>query len=153
MTVRLSPMPDDRLPAWIEQRHLNYIASRMRVGESREVATAKAEGSRVQNFPGGRPLGTHLVYDVLDGATVVGHLWLGPLAASGGDWWVNDVHIDENHRRRGFARRALELGEIEVAARGGTTIGLNVFGYNTGAKELYDSLGYAVTATQMRKPV
>jgi len=45
------------------------------------------------------------------------------------------------------------LGEAAAKQRGATAIGLNVFGYNTGAKELYDSLGYRVTATQMKKPL
>ena len=160
MTVRLIPMPVDRIPDWIEERHRQYLAQRMRAGETEEVAREKAERSRAENFPGGRPLDTHLVFDVVDGLdghdghdgdTVVGHLWLGPLTAGSTDWWVNDVLIAEEFRRRGLARRALELGEAEVARMGGTTIGLNVFGYNTGAKELYDSLGYTVTATQMRK--
>ena len=61
-----------------------------------------------------------------------------------------DIEIAEEHRRRGYARSALELGHAEAKKLGAVSIGLNVFGYNTGAKELYDSLGYAVTATQMK---
>ena len=34
---------------------------------------------------------------------------------------------------------------------GATTIALNVFGHNTAAIRLYDSLGYAVTAQQMKR--
>jgi ribosomal protein S18 acetylase RimI-like enzyme len=34
---------------------------------------------------------------------------------------------------------------------GATTIALNVFGHNATAIRLYDSLGYAVTAQQMRR--
>ena len=151
MSVRLKPMAADRLPAWIETRHRLYLESRMRAGESHAVAEEKALRSRDENFPQGRPLDTHLVFDVWADDTVVGHLWLGPLPAGGTEWWVFDVEIDEPHRRHGYARRALELGEAAVSERGATAIGLNVFGYNTGARELYDSLGYGVTATQMKK--
>ena len=153
MTVRLETMPPERIAPWIEADHLAYIDSRMRAGESREVATAKAEQSRAEHFPGGHPLDTHRIFDVVAHDTVVGHLWLGPLAAGSDDWWVFDIEIDEAHRRNGYARRALELGEAEARSLGATSIGLNVFGYNTGAKELYDSLGYGVTATQMKKPL
>ena len=45
------------------------------------------------------------------------------------------------------------LAEAEVRARGMTAIGLNVHGQNMIARSLYDSLGYAVTAQQMKKPL
>ena len=151
MTVTLKRMPTDRLAPWIERGHQHYIVSRMLAGEAHEVAEARASSSREENFPGDVPLDTHRVFDVLADGEVVGSLWLGPLPAGGTDWWVFDIEIDEAHRRRGHARRALELGHATAKDHGATTIGLNVFGYNTGAKELYDSLGYAVTATQMKR--
>lgn len=43
------------------------------------------------------------------------------------------------------------LAEQEAAARGMTSLGLNVHGQNTVARSLYDSLGYQVTAQQMKK--
>ncbi|WP_411700021.1 GNAT family N-acetyltransferase [Conyzicola sp.] len=153
MTVRLDPMAQSRLADWIETRHARYIESRMLAGESREVATQKAVDSRQENFPGDRPLDTHLVFDVRADDTVVGHLWRGPSPSGATEWWVFDIEIDEAHRRRGYARRALELGHAAVKHRGATAIGLNVFGYNAVAKDLYSALGYAVTATQMKKPL
>ena len=41
--------------------------------------------------------------------------------------------------------------ERELAARGWHELGLNVFGYNTAAIRLYESLGYEVAAQQMTK--
>jgi len=153
VTVHIEPMPTDRIAAWIEADHQRYIDSRMLSGESRETAVEKAEKSRDENFPNGRPLDTHLIFQVWADDTVVGQLWLGPYPAGSTEWWVFDIEIDEAHRRRGYARRALELGHAAAKTHGATAIGLNVFGYNTGAKELYDSLGYTVTATQMKKPL
>ena len=150
MTVRLVPMPTDSLAAWIEADHQRYIDSRIESGESRETALRKAQQSLDENFPDGRPLDTHLIFDVWADDTVVGHLWLGPYPAGSSEWWVFDIEIAEAHRRRGYARRALELGHAAARERGATAIGLNVFGYNTGAQALYDSLGYRVTATQMK---
>lgn len=46
---------------------------------------------------------------------------------------------------------AMRLAEEQVLARGGDRLGLNVFGPNTVARSLYDSLGYRVTATNMSK--
>jgi len=151
MTVRLEPMPSTRLPAWIEQQSVLYAESRVLAGESRAVAEERAARSRAENFPLDRPLETHLVFDVWSDDTVVGHLWIAPFPAGTSDWWVYDIEIDEPHRRRGHARAALELGHAAAKARGATSIGLNVFGYNSGAQRLYESLGYGVTATQMKR--
>jgi ribosomal protein S18 acetylase RimI-like enzyme len=43
------------------------------------------------------------------------------------------------------------LDERGAAARGMTAVGLNVHGQNMVARGLYDSLGYQVTAQQMKK--
>ncbi|NQW90520.1 GNAT family N-acetyltransferase [Curtobacterium sp. VKM Ac-2861] len=152
--TRLQEMPATRLPAWLDRTMAEYVASRMQAGETREQAEANKQKSLDQWFPDGSPADGHLVWDVLDqDDTTVGYLWIGPFAPGGTDWWVFDVEIDEPHRRRGHARRALELGHQAAAEHGATSIGLNVFGYNTGAQDLYASLGYEVTATQMQKPL
>lgn len=152
--TRLQVMPATRLPAWLDRTMDEYVASRMQAGETREQAEANKQKSLDQWFPNGSPADGHLVWDVLDqDDTAVGYLWIGPFTPGGTDWWVFDVEIDEPHRRRGHARRALELGQQAAAEHGATSIGLNVFGYNTGAQELYASLGYQVTATQMQKPL
>jgi len=67
--------------------------------------------------------------------------------------WVNDVEVDPEYRGRGYGRAAMLLAEREARVRGMTSLGLNVHGQNTVARSLYDSLGYQVTAQQMRKPV
>ncbi len=152
--TRLVAMPATRLPAWLDRTMAEYVASRMRAGETREQAEANEQQSRDRWFPGGSPADGHLVWDVTDqDGTVVGHLWIGPFAPGSPDWWVFDVEIAATHRRLGHARRALELGHRAAAEHGATSIGLNVFGYNTGAQELYAALGYQVTSAQMRRPL
>jgi len=66
-------------------------------------------------------------------------------------WWLWDVYIEEAARGKGYARAALLLGEELAAAHGATSIGLSVFGFNAGAKALYDSLGYVTTSIKMAK--
>ncbi|OEI68478.1 GNAT family N-acetyltransferase [Curtobacterium sp. ER1/6] len=153
--TRLVPMPAERIPAWLDRTMTEYVASRMRSGESRARAEANAQGSRDRWFPGGAPLPDHFVWDVLDDDdAVVGYLWIGPFSAEATtEWWVFDVEIDAAHRRNGHARRALEAGQRVAHEHGATSIGLNVFGYNTGAQDLYEQLGYRVTSTQMQLPL
>ncbi|MET3636993.1 MULTISPECIES: GNAT family N-acetyltransferase [Curtobacterium] len=152
--TRLVPMPATRLPAWLDRTMAEYVESRMRAGETREQAEANKQRSLDQWFPDGAPLADHFLWDLVDAEdTVVGYLWIGPFSPGSTEWWVFDVEVEEQHRRRGHARRALEAGQRVAREHGATTIGLNVFGYNTGAQDLYASLGYRVTATQMQLPL
>jgi len=150
MTVTLETMPDDRVTEWIAQSFTTYLAERIESGEAPDVAEAKVKRSHSENFPNERPLPTHRVFDVLADGEAVGWLWIGPQLEGSDTWWVFDIEILEPFRRRGYARAALELGHQAAKELGATAIGLNVFGFNTGARDLYEKLGYAVTATQMK---
>jgi ribosomal protein S18 acetylase RimI-like enzyme len=67
--------------------------------------------------------------------------------------WVYNIEVDPAFRGRGFGRAAMILAEQEARSRGMTSLGLNVHGQNMVARSLYDSLGYDVTAMQMKKPL
>jgi ribosomal protein S18 acetylase RimI-like enzyme len=54
-------------------------------------------------------------------------------------------------RGRGFGRAAMVLAEQEARRGGARRLGLNVFGTNTVARSLYESLGYEITELQMSK--
>lgn len=158
MDVSLRTLSTGDLGPWIERTNREYQESRIAAGESPEVAAAKARESRERSFPGGQPAPGHLVHEVVVPGVagtpeVVGHLWIAPSAPGSADWWVFDVEIAEEHRGHGYGRAAMQLAETAAAAHGARTLGLNVFGYNTVARGLYESLGYETTAVQMRKPL
>jgi len=147
-------MPASAIPAWLERTMAEYVESRVRAGETREQAEANKQRSLDQWFPDGAPLPEHFVWDLVDDAdAVVGYLWIGPFSPGSAEWWVFDVEVAEEHRRRGHARRAIAAAHDVARANGAASIGLNVFGYNTGAQDLYAQLGYRVTATQMQLPL
>jgi ribosomal protein S18 acetylase RimI-like enzyme len=176
MAIRLALMPAARIAEWIVASEQQYALARMGAGDTAEQARDTARRSTEENFPGGIPLPTHRVFDIIDGAdadadavtgagtgdgaerdhradVVVGYLWIGPKSDGDNAWWVFDIEVHEHYRRRGFARRALELGHSEAKRLGATAIGLNVFAETPGAQKLYESLGYRPTAVQMRMPL
>lgn len=97
--------------------------------------------------------GMHLLR-VLDGDGLpVGVLWVGPHPRKEGAGFVYDVAIDEPRRREGHGRAAMLTAEAIGRREGWREIGLNVFGPNTRAQTLYQSLGYLVVNTNMAKPL
>lgn len=83
----------------------------------------------------------------------VGYVWVG-LERSGGaspGAWIYDIEVNETHRGKGYGRAILQAAEKETLKNGVTKIGLNVFGPNQVARNLYESAGYDITQMQMSK--
>jgi GNAT superfamily N-acetyltransferase len=83
----------------------------------------------------------------------VGHLWLAleREAGNGGGAWIYDIEIVPEQRGRGYGRALLGAAEERAARHGADSIGLNVFGTNLVARDLYQSAGYSVATMQLRK--
>ena len=156
MRLRLRPMTSEEFDAWLPRQAAGYaelIAASG--GMSREAAQTKAEQDTRRYFSGGFATPGQLVFRIMAGDVAVGWLWLGvpgpdPDPTMG---WVFEIEIEAAFRGRGYGREAMRLAEAESRARGMTSLGLNVHGHNTVARELYESLGYEITAVQMKKPV
>jgi ribosomal protein S18 acetylase RimI-like enzyme len=154
--VRLRPVTRDEFDQWLPRQVAGYaelIAASG--GTSAEAARMKAEQDTRRYFGGGFATPGQIVFRVMAGDVAVGWLWLGvpgpdpdPLMA-----WVFEVEIEPAFRGRGHGRDAMRLAEAEARSRGMTSLGLNVHGQNTIARDLYESLGYEITALQMKKPV
>ena len=144
----------DQLVAWLPSKKDEYIAERIKAGESSEVAHRMSESQFAELFPNGSPAEGQYVMNVIDQEEVVGNLWMGrPFSGDGNTWFIFDVEIANDARGRGFGRAAMEAAEEWTREHGGTRVALNVFGPNMVARSLYDSLGYEVLDTSMFKDI
>jgi len=84
------------------------------------------------------------------GGEAVGVVWVA-LDRRPGEAWIYDIEVNQEHRGKGYGRALLQAAEQEAAQHGSKAIGLNVFGTNTVARQLYESAGYQITAMNMRK--
>jgi ribosomal protein S18 acetylase RimI-like enzyme len=153
---RLRAMTLAEFDAWLPRQVAAYAAQITASGAMpADAARHKAERDTVRHFHRGFVTPGQLVFRIMAGQVPVGWLWLGvpgpgpdPLMA-----WVFEVEIEAAFRGHGYGRAAMRLAEVEARAHGMTALGLNVHGQNTVARSLYESLGYEVTAQQMKKLV
>jgi len=152
MPTTLRPMDPARFANWIVSSQRDYAASLVSTGESLEQAAAHAQRSSDESFPGGTPLPNHHVFDVVKDNTIVGYLWIGPMSDGALDtWWIWDIQINAERRGQGLGRDTMALAEEAVTGFGGSSIGLNVFRYNSAAIHLYESVGYETRSQRMFK--
>jgi ribosomal protein S18 acetylase RimI-like enzyme len=152
LVLQLVDKEAEELSHWVPAMFAGYVEQRIGAGESRESAWAATAAQQELLFPGGIPGEGQHVMNLVLGDEAVGVLWMGrPFGGSEDTWFVFYVEIDESHRGRGLGRQAMEAAEAWTIAHGGQRIALNVFGPNTVARGLYDSLGFQVMATSMFK--
>ena len=152
MTVTLRSMVGTEIPEFLARSQKDYIADRVASGEDPAVAKRIAEEQITALFPDGHPAPGQHLFRVEENGEPVGSLWIGPFSADQpATWWVWDITIDEEHRGRGLGKAAMLFAEREAGSRGATELGLNVFGRNTVARHLYESLGYGTVSVRMSK--
>ncbi|MHB8695839.1 MAG: GNAT family N-acetyltransferase [Solirubrobacteraceae bacterium] len=150
--LRIRAMTHREFDAYRERSIGAYAAEHVRTGNwSPAEAEQRAETETDGLLPQGVDTpGMALLVGETKGE-VVGLVWVGPAPEQRAGWWIYDIEIVSEQRRRGYGRALLEAAEREVRARGGDSVGLNVFGGNVVARGLYESAGYEVAATVMRK--
>ncbi|MFC4021115.1 GNAT family N-acetyltransferase [Micromonospora sp. GCM10011542] len=147
----------DRLRGPLERAYVDeLVAHRAMTPEAARERTASQLGELLPH--GAATEGVLLRIARVDGAEV-GWMWVTlPEAAGATDAgsqraWIHNIEVHPAHRGRGYARRMIQLIEAELARLGVPELGLNVFGTNTVAIGLYESLGFRVTAQQMAKRI
>jgi GNAT superfamily N-acetyltransferase len=111
-------------------------------GMSREAADEQSRTQSAQLIPDGVTSPGQEFFTAWVGSDPVGHLWLSterPMA------FVYDIVVGEDQRRKGYGAAIMNAGALWAREHGHPSLGLNVFAHNSGARALYDSLGYVVT--------
>ena len=93
-----------------------------------------------------------MFWTALDADTEVGMLWLAFTEKTDGlHAFGYDFLVTTELRRRGYGRAIMAAAEEACRERGVVEIGLSVFGFNSGARALYEQMGFEVTMLQMSK--
>jgi ribosomal protein S18 acetylase RimI-like enzyme len=157
MDIRLRPLRDDELPAFIEHGKREYERSLVEdAGLTPGDATTKTERDYAALFPEGARQSNQRIYALEDAESgeQVGRLFWAervPPEGKAARCYLYDIEIDERFRGRGLGRRAMKLLEQEARSAGLPGIDLNVWGDNDVARSLYRSLGFGERAVFMSK--
>ena len=149
MSLELRDKALEEVHAYFALTADEYRQELIDAGNTLEAANRNVEATRAQLFDGDDVAQGQFILDVLRGDEKVGTLWLAAKTAT--DWWIYDIVVDPEFRGTGLGRPTLRAAEEFVRSRGGTRLGLNVFGPNKVARHLYDAVGYEVVSTQMLK--
>ncbi|MCX6405744.1 MAG: GNAT family N-acetyltransferase [Propionibacteriales bacterium] len=151
--VRLVPMTAEQFPAYRELAEREYAENIVAAGMMPEAeARRKAAEDFASSLPDGVDTADHELWTAWDGDHEVGMLWLGFSERSDGLFAFGyDFLVTSDRRRQGYGRAIMEAAEQVCRDRGVVEVGLSVFGFNSGARSLYEQMGFEVTILQMRK--
>ncbi len=146
-SLRLEPMSEPAYADYAERSTREYTADRHAAGEPLDEARRVAEEQMVELLPHGLATPEQHLFTAFDDGADIGLLWLSTSSAVP---FVYDVEVREEHRGRGLGRSLMDAAAAWCVERGAPALGLNVFGHNTRARALYDSLGYRVVEDACR---
>ncbi|HEY1388429.1 MAG TPA: GNAT family N-acetyltransferase [Ktedonobacterales bacterium] len=153
-TITLRPMTDSEFKRVQEAIFEDYARDLANVNSTPiEEGRKAAARQSAMLLPDGMATQGHYFWRIVnENGTAVGDLWV-QVESEKARAFIWFIGIDEQHRGQGYSRAAMLALESAVKPLGAHHVDLNVFGDNTVAVRLYESLGYKPTAMNMRKEV
>jgi ribosomal protein S18 acetylase RimI-like enzyme len=148
----LRMLTEDELVPYFDDLWAQYHSEFVAAGFSREYADENVENSKRSFFPNQQLAPGNSIFYAYEGGEKVGKLWLHSVEREGKtEWSIYDIETFGNYRGKGFGRKIMLAAENVVSTAGGDSISLSVFGNNTVARKLYESLDYQTIRVGMKK--
>ncbi|MEU4689484.1 GNAT family N-acetyltransferase [Actinoplanes sp. NPDC023714] len=146
--VRLVPMTEDEYKPWRAGAEVHFAESATASGRNPQEAARDAAETYARLLPDEFATEDHHFWYAYDGDRRVGFLWIKVTRDTA---FIYNVAVEEGLRRLGYGRAIMLAGERWCRENALTRIGLHVFAHNTGARALYEQLGFAETGRNMAK--
>lgn len=146
--VRLEPMTEDEYKPWRAEAEAHYAQSAAASGQSAQDAARNAVDTYARLLPDEFATPDHHFWYAYDGDRRVGFLWV---KVTHNTAFVHNVAVEPDVRRQGYGRAIMLAAERWCHDNALTRIGLHVFAHNTGARALYEQLGFTETGRNMAK--
>lgn len=150
--IKLEVLKDDEVVPFFKQLWVDYKTDLISAGFSEGYANENIEQNLKSIFSDGILAPRNFVFYAYSDGNKVGKLWLSTSKRDDKvEWSIYDVGTFFDFRGRGFGREIMLAAERYVLAAGGDAIYLSVFGNNTPARKLYESLDYQTIRLAMKK--
>ena len=146
--VRLEPMTEDQYKPWRADAEAHYARGVVATGQSPQAAARDAADTYARLLPDEFATPDHHFWYAHDGERRVGFLWIKVTRDTA---FVYNVAVEPGLRRRGYGRAIMLAAERWCHDNQLTRIGLHVFAHNTGARALYEQLGFTETGRNLAK--
>lgn len=142
--VEVGRMPPERFPAFAAASEAAFAQDLVTSGRyTPDEAVAESHRQMQLELPHGVDTEGQLFFTATAEGVEVGLLWLGVRERGGAPHvFVLDIEVAAGHQRRGYGRAMMLAVEREARRVGASSVGLHVFGFNTGAIAMYEGLGY-----------
>jgi ribosomal protein S18 acetylase RimI-like enzyme len=148
-SVTLRPITETDFPRWRDRVAESFAAG---IGPARglnpDEALKLAHEETDRLVPDGSATENQLIWIAWADEEPVGSLWISTKPRVP---FIYGIEVAAEQRGKGYGRAIMLVGEEECRRLGYSQLDLNVFGDNSIAIGLYESLGYTVTSQQMRK--
>ncbi len=153
--VSLRNMTEEEFGAFLTRITQEYAQEKVKAGSwTAAEALQRSKKEHDDLLPHGLSSQHQHLYTIVADGEPAGQLWLSTEPKFGQDTgFIYELFVAEPFRRKGVATQAMLLLETLALRLGVKTLALHVFGHNTGAKALYDELGYRITDINMAKPL
>ncbi|GAB3601638.1 GNAT family N-acetyltransferase [Microbacterium tumbae] len=142
--VEVRPMTEERFTLFVAESERHFATELAATGRMTKMdAVAEAHRQFAEELPDGLATSGQFLRTAYVDGEEVGLLWLALRErGSAPHAFILDIAVDARRRRRGHGRALMHAAEREAARLGARSLGLHVFGANTGAIALYEDLGY-----------
>jgi RimJ/RimL family protein N-acetyltransferase len=120
----------------------------MRMSEEKALQRSKEQIHRL--LPKGNRTPQHYLFHVLADEEIVGNIWIY-IDEKNERAFLYNIYIEEEERGKGYGTKGLDLVEQWLQEKKVKYFSLHVFEHNTGARKLYERLGFEVTSVNMMK--
>ncbi|MFG1926982.1 GNAT family N-acetyltransferase [Cryptosporangium sp. NPDC048952] len=146
--VRLEAMSETEYGPWRAEAEAHYARSAAASGRSAQDAARAAADTYARLLPDEFATPDNHFWYAYDGERRVGFLWI---VVTGTTATVHNVAVESDMRRQGYGRAIMLAAERWCSDNAVTRIGLHVFAHNTGARVLYEQLGFIETGRNLAK--